>query len=73
MAVLVDLDDVPGEDQLDNTNGHRYLEKGTRPPQEHQLNTNTPAPMSAKSSPKTAAIEVSPANNSLERVLSIYP
>lgn len=64
----MDLDD-PAENSHVDTNGNHNREKDSRDTQDNALDTLE----SGHFSHKSARIAVSPANNTLERVLSIYP
>lgn len=67
MAILVDLDDA-AEDELQDVNGNRFRERESMLPQAQKPGASNPAKTA-----DTAPVVVSPANNTLERVLCIYP
>lgn len=68
MAIFVDLDG-PAEDQHGDSNGNHYQDIGKKNPQ----GSHVEASKSENASQNDALVAVSPANNTLERVLSIYP
>lgn len=67
MAVFVDLDD--SEENQGGSNGNHHRERANTDPRRDQRD----APAPGRTLQKTAPADVSPANNTLEQVLSIYP
>ena len=68
MAVFVDLDGPSEDDRTDANNNHQE----GKPKSSESHPPNMPGPIQASPS-DPAPMEVSAANNTLQRVLSIYP
>ena len=67
MAILVDLED-PAEEGFEDVNGNRCPEREIMLPAAQK-----PGAVNAAKNTAKAPVVVSPANNTLERVLCIYP